>query len=52
MGIRRGAVLEFHEEDGPIVIAKDAAAVVERVYGCLGRNFETDSFVAEIRGRR
>jgi len=25
---------------------------IARVYGCLGRKFETDAFMAEIRGAR
>jgi antitoxin PrlF len=51
LGMRPGTTLEFSEESGRLVAVKSAPAdPVARVYGCLGRKFDTDAFMAEIRG--
>jgi AbrB family looped-hinge helix DNA binding protein len=54
LGVRPGATLEFSEEGGRLVAVKSSVAdPVAKVYGCLGRKFDTDAFMAEIRsGRR
>jgi len=53
LGIRPGTMLEFSEERGRLVAVKSSPAdPVSSVYGCLGRKFDTDAFMAEIRGAR
>ncbi len=53
LGVRPGTTLEFSEEHGRLVAVKAAHAdAVSKVYGCLGRKFDTDAFMAEIRGAR
>lgn len=53
LGVRPGATLEFSEEGGRLVAVKSSTAdPVAKVYGCLGRKFATDAFMAEIRGVR
>ncbi|HVN63771.1 MAG TPA: AbrB/MazE/SpoVT family DNA-binding domain-containing protein [Candidatus Binataceae bacterium] len=53
LGMRPGATLEFREEHGRLIAVKSVQAdPIARVYGCLGRKFETDAFMAEIRGAR
>jgi bifunctional DNA-binding transcriptional regulator/antitoxin component of YhaV-PrlF toxin-antitoxin module len=42
--------LEVTEEGGHLVAVKTSPAdPVAKVYGCLGRKFDTDVFIAEIR---
>ena len=51
LGMKPGTTLEFSEERGRLVAVKIAPAdPVARVYGCLGKKFDTDAFMAEIRG--
>jgi antitoxin PrlF len=53
LGVRPGTLLEFSEENGRLIAVKISPAnPVARVYGCLGRKFDTDTFMAEIRGER
>jgi antitoxin PrlF len=53
LGVRGGTLLEFSEEGGRLIAVKiPPADPVAQVYGCLGRKFATDAFIAEIRGGR
>jgi antitoxin PrlF len=53
LGVRPGTTLEFSEERGRLVAVKSSHAdPVAKVYGCLARRFDTDAFMAEIRGAR
>jgi AbrB family looped-hinge helix DNA binding protein len=53
LGVVPGTALEFTEEHGRLVAVKVSSAdPVTKVYGCLGRKFDTDAFIAEIRGIR
>ena len=53
LGVVPGTTLEFSEEHGRLVAVKTTLAdPVAKVYGCLGRKFNTDAFMAEIRGGR
>jgi AbrB family looped-hinge helix DNA binding protein len=53
LGVRLGTTLEFSEERGRLVAVKTSPAnPVAKLYGCLGRKFDTDAFMAEIRGVR
>jgi antitoxin PrlF len=50
LGVVPGTTLEFSEEHGRLVAVK--ADPVAKVHGCLGRKFDTDAFMAPIRGVR
>jgi len=51
LGMKPGTTLEFSEERGRLVAVKVSPAdPVARVYGCLGRKFDTDAFMAQLRG--
>jgi antitoxin PrlF len=53
LGMRPGTTLEFSEKGGRLVAVKSAGHdPVAKVYGCLGRRFHTDAFLAEIRDAR
>jgi hypothetical protein len=53
LGLKPGTMLEFSEEHGRLVAVKAAPAdPVAKVYGCLGRKFDTDTFMADVRGTR
>jgi antitoxin PrlF len=53
LGVLPGTTLEFSEERGRLVAVKVSATdPVTKVYGCLGRKFDTDAFMAEVRGFR
>ena len=53
LGVRPGTVLEFSEERGRLIAVKaETLSPARRVYGRLGRNFDTDAFIAELRGKR
>jgi antitoxin PrlF len=53
LGIPPGTTLEFSEDHGRLVAVKTSPAdPVAKVYGCLGRKFNTDAFMTEIRGVR
>ena len=50
LGLRSGTTLDFSEERGRLVAVKTSPAdPVSKVYGCLGRGFDPDAFMAEIR---
>jgi antitoxin PrlF len=53
LGIKPGTVLEFSEKDGRLIAAKGGESdAVARVYGCLGRQIDTDAVMAQLRGRK
>ena len=53
LGVRQGTVLDFTEEGGRLIATKaDTTDPVDQVFGCLARGFDTDAFMAEIRGKR
>ena len=53
LGVRPGTVLEFTDERGRLIAVKaNEPGPTRRVWSCLGKNFETDAFISEIRGRR
>ena len=53
LGVRPGTLLEFSEEAGRLIAVKvPPADPVAQVYGCLGRKFNTDAFMEEIRGEQ
>jgi antitoxin PrlF len=53
LGVLPGTTLEFSEEQGRLVAVKTTPAdPVTKVYGSLGRKFNTDVFMAQIRGGR
>jgi len=53
LGVLPGTTLEFTEDHGRLVAVKTTPAdPVAKVYGCLGRKFNTDGFMTEIRGGR
>lgn len=53
LGVLPCTTLEFSEDHGRLVAVKATPAdPVARVYGCLGRKFNTDAFMAAIRGLR
>ena len=53
LGVRPGTVLEFTEAQGRLIAVKaNESGPTRRVWGCPGKNFGTDAFVSEIRGKR
>ena len=50
LGIRPGTTLEFSARDGVLVVTKAQTDPVTAVFGCLGRNIDTDRFVRQLRG--
>jgi antitoxin PrlF len=53
LGLRPGTVLEFTEQRGRLIAVKaNAPSPTRLVRGCLGKNFNTDAFISEIRGKR
>ncbi|HVA80378.1 MAG TPA: AbrB/MazE/SpoVT family DNA-binding domain-containing protein [Candidatus Binataceae bacterium] len=53
LGVKPGTTLEFSEERGRLVAVKSAPADPDaKVFGCLGGKFDTDTFMAAIRGPR
>ena len=53
LGLVPGTTLEFSEDRGRLVAVKAVPRdPVAKVYGCLGREFKTDTYIAEIRGGR
>jgi antitoxin PrlF len=50
LGIRPGTELEFAAKNGTLVARKAETDPVSRVYGCLGRQGNTDEFVRVLRG--
>jgi AbrB family looped-hinge helix DNA binding protein len=52
LGIGPGSVLEFSEEHGRLIAVKTTAIdPVGEFLGCLGKKFNTDAVVAQLRGR-
>lgn len=50
LGIKPGAVLDFHDENGRLVAVKvPSADPVEQVYGILKLGTKTDRLVSELR---
>ena len=53
LGVKPGTVLEFSEEHGRLVAVKTGGIdPVSQVLGCLGRRLNTDSVMAQLRGRQ
>jgi antitoxin PrlF len=53
LGVKPGTVLEFSEEHGRLVAVKSGAVdPVSEVFGCLGKKIDTDTIMAQLRGRR
>jgi AbrB family looped-hinge helix DNA binding protein len=52
LGLNPGTVLEFAEERGRLIAVKsEGTDLVSQVYGCLGKKIDTDTVIAELRGR-
>jgi antitoxin PrlF len=52
LGLKPGTVLEFGEERGRLIAVKSGATdPVSEVHGCLGKQIDTDTVIAELRGR-
>jgi AbrB family looped-hinge helix DNA binding protein len=52
LGVRPGTLLEFTEERGRLIAVKaNQPSPTQRVWGCLGKNFDTDAFISQIRGK-
>jgi AbrB family looped-hinge helix DNA binding protein len=52
LGLKPGTVLEFAEERGRLIAVKsEGTDPVSQVYGCLGKKIDTDTVIAELRGR-
>jgi AbrB family looped-hinge helix DNA binding protein len=52
LGLKPGTVLEFAEERGRLIAVKsEGTDPVSQVYGCLGNKIDTDTVIAELRGR-
>ncbi|HJU11812.1 MAG TPA: AbrB/MazE/SpoVT family DNA-binding domain-containing protein [Candidatus Binataceae bacterium] len=53
LGVLPGTTLEFSEDHGRLLAVKTTSEdPVAKVYGCLGRRFNTDAFIADIRDLR
>lgn len=53
LGVMPRTVLEFSEEHGRLIAAKSGGAdPVREVYGCLGKEIDTDAVMAQLRGRQ
>ena len=51
LGIQPGQVLDFHEEEGRLVVSKVSPQdPVESVYGILSLELSTDEILASLRG--
>jgi antitoxin PrlF len=52
LGLKPGTMLEFAEERGRLIAVKsEGTDPVSQVYGCLGKKIDTDTVIAELRGR-
>ena len=52
LGLKPGTVLEFAEERGRLIAVKsEGTDPVSQVYGCLGKKIDTETVIAELRGR-
>ena len=53
LGVKPGTVLEFSEEHGRLIAVKSGGLdPVGEVLGCLGKRLNTDSVMAQLRGRQ
>ena len=53
LGVKPGTMLEFTGDPGQLIAVKaDGPSPTRRVRGCLGKNFDTDALISEIRGKR
>jgi len=53
LGVTPGTVLEFSEDHGRLIAVKSGSVdPVSAVYGCLGKRINTDTVMAQLRGRR
>ena len=53
LGLTPGTVLEFTEKQGRLIAVKaDGPSPTHLVWGALGKNFDTEVFISEIRGKR
>ena len=53
LGVTPGTVLEFTEEHGRLIAVKSGSVdPVGEVYGCLGKEINTDAVIAQLRGRQ
>ena len=50
LGIRPGTALEFSAENGALIARKAETDPVSRVFGCLGRQVDTDKSIRALRG--
>lgn len=51
LGIKPGAILDFEIQKGKLVAVKtEQRDSVAQVYGCIGKGFDTDKFLHELRG--
>jgi antitoxin PrlF len=50
LGIRPGTELEFAARNGTLVARKAEIDPVSRVFGCLGKQGDTDKFILALRG--
>lgn len=50
LGIRAGTALEFTARNGLLVAQKAETDPVSKVFGCLARGVDTDSFIRDLRG--
>jgi AbrB family looped-hinge helix DNA binding protein len=51
LGIAPGTVLDFDTRNGVLVARKAMDDPVSKVYGCLGRNQNTDKLIESLRGK-
>jgi AbrB family looped-hinge helix DNA binding protein len=50
LGIKPGTILEYSEDHGRLVARKSGSAdPVSEVFGCLGKNLDTDATMAQLR---
>ena len=53
LGVKQGTLLEFSEERGRLIAVKSGSVdPVGEVYGCLGKRLNTDTVMAQLRGRQ
>ena len=53
LGVTPGTILEFSEERGRLIAVKSGSVdPVSAVYGCLGKRIDTDTIIAQLRGRQ
>jgi AbrB family looped-hinge helix DNA binding protein len=53
LGMTPGTILEFSEESGHLIIVKHGVIdSVAKIYGCLGKNLDTDATMRTLRGRQ